>query len=186
MRFKRRRSSPRLASFDYVGPHAYHLILTTHNRLPRFRDARLVADCLDDLTASTKRYAFQVLAYCFMPNHLHLLMTGDDGAPLTRFVQHFKQATGHRQPGLWQRSSYDHVLRYEEAVEDVAHYIWGNPVRAGLAEDAVEYAFSGPREILLAEAGRHPHAEDRAEALSLRSGAPQAVETPKEARAWKP
>jgi hypothetical protein len=103
-----------------------------------------------------------------MPDHLHLLVTGSDDAPLIRFVQHFKQATGHRRAGLWQRSYYDHVLRYEEDLASVARYIWGNPVRAGIVENVTEYTYSGPREAM-AEHGCD--AEDRAEALSLRSAA---------------
>ena len=31
---------------------------------------------------------------------------------------------------LWQQSFYDHALRREESVRDVARYIWNNPVRA--------------------------------------------------------
>lgn len=152
-----------------MGSYAYHLIFTTRNRLPRFADQQAVRQCLIALESSALRYGFRVLAYCFMPNHLHLLVAGDDGTPLVRFVQHFKQATGHRYPGLWQRSYYDRVLRREEHIEDVALYIWSNPVVAGLVADAAEYGFSGPREML-ADTRRAASAEveDRAKALSLR------------------
>ena len=171
MIFKPRRSSPRLRSFEYVGSHAYHLVFTTRNRLPRFRDPRVVWSCLSCLQESASRYDFDVVAYCFMPNHLHLLVTGTDSAPLVRFAQHFKQATGHRHGGLWQRSYYDHVIRREEALEDVARYIWDNPVQAGLARQVTDYPYSGPREALAAYAGASPPAdvEDRAKALSLRA-----------------
>ncbi len=164
MRFKPRRSSPRLCSFNYVGGHAYHLIFTTRNRLPRFQEGCVVASCAECLATSAARYGFEVVAYCFMPNHLHLLVTGDDHAHLVRFAQHFKQATGYRHRGLWQRSYYDHVLRQEAALEDVARYIWGNPIRAGMVEDMMDYPHSGPCERLVAYRG----AEDRAKALSLR------------------
>ena len=168
MEFKPRRSSPRLPSFEYRGGYAYHLILTTRARSPRLADSSLVIACLDVLARSAARYAFDVVAYCFMPDHLHLLVVGSDDSPLIRFVQHFKQMTGHRHPGLWQRSYYGHVLRSEEA-EDVALYIWDNPVRAGLVEDILDYAHSGPRERMLEYLGRTDNVEDRAEALSLRS-----------------
>src|SRR3972149_8953640 len=117
MTFKPRRSSPRLRSFDYQGSHAYHLVLSPRDHLPRLRDGRLVAFCLESLAASGSRYGFEVLAYCFMPDHVHLLVAGNDDSPLLRFVQHFKQATGYRHPGLWQRSYYDHILRREETLE---------------------------------------------------------------------
>jgi putative transposase len=146
--------------------------------LPCFRDGRLVAICLECLAASASRYRFEVVACCFMPAHLHLLVVGADDAPLVRFVQHFKQATGHRHPGLWQRSYYDHILRQEEALEDVARYIWANPVRAGMVENVLAHPYSGPPEAMAAYGDRRSRAEDRedrednkdrAKALSLRS-----------------
>jgi len=154
-----------MTSFDYVGGHTYHVILTTKNRLPRLRNERLVEQCLKCLAASVVKHEFEVLAYCFMPNHLHLLLGGEEQSNLVRLIQHFKQATGHRYAGLWQRSYYDHVLRSEERVEDVAMYIWNNPLAAGLCHDLLTYPYLGPREdvIALATSGD----EDRAEALSL-------------------
>jgi len=44
---------------------------------------------------------------------------------------------------MWQRSFHDHGLRKEEALEDVARYIWENPVRKGLVDDAPAYILSG-------------------------------------------
>ena len=40
-----------------------------------------------------------------------------------------------------------HVLRAEEEIEEVARYVWGNPVRAGIAADYRVYAGSGPRPL---------------------------------------
>jgi hypothetical protein len=109
-----------------------------------------------------------------MPDHVHLLVVGSHDASLVRFVQHFKQATVHRHPGLWQRSYYDHILRQEEDFEDVARYIWANPVRAGMVENVLAHPHSGPRETMAAygDSGLRVKGgedrEDRAEALSLR------------------
>jgi hypothetical protein len=43
-----------------------------------------------------------------------------------------KKATG---VFAWQISYYDHVLRKEEALLDVAQYIWDNPVKEGIVDD---------------------------------------------------
>ena len=159
MRFTPRKSSPRLPSFDYVGAYAYHIILTTQGRTKLFRDGRLVALCRELLAASAVRYSFEVLSYCFMPDHLHMLVLWAKESSLVRFVQHFKQATGHRRRVPWQRSYYDHVIGDEESISDVQRYIWSNPVSAGLVKDLADYPHSGPRHLMV---------EDRAEALSLR------------------
>jgi putative transposase len=101
---------------------------------------------------SAGQYGFTLYAYCFMPDHLHVLVAGDEWSDLRRFVQHFKQMSGYyckRATGqmLWQPSYWDHILRFEEALADVAEYIWANPVRARLAKSWREYPFSGPKPL---------------------------------------
>jgi hypothetical protein len=84
-----------------------------------------------------------------MPEHVHFLAEGkSDDSDLIRFVKAFKQITGYacraraRGP-LWQTSFYDHILRSGDSDEDVAWYIWMNPVRKGLCREPAEYPFSG-------------------------------------------
>lgn len=89
-----------------------------------------------------------VLAYCFMPDHLHLLLEAKEGANLIRFMKTFKQTSAYHyrrtfhQP-LWQKGYYDHILRKEEDVRGVARYIFENPVRAGLVASPDDYPFLG-------------------------------------------
>jgi len=83
-----------------------------------------------------------------MPDHLHLLVAGDEGADLKEFVRlfksrssyHYKKGAGHP---LWQRSYYDRVLRKDEDTRAVARYILNNPIRRGLARSAEAYPFIG-------------------------------------------
>lgn len=144
-----RKSSPRLRIFSYEGPYAYLLTINTYQRKPWFRDAQLVKSCQKELLRLGDQLGFKILAYCFMPDHLHLLIQGSDNSRLIPFIQKFKQLTGYRfkastQERLWQRSFYDHVLRGEEDLGEVANYVWDNPVRAGLIESRHDYLFSGP------------------------------------------
>ena len=49
---------------------------------------------------------------------------------------------------LWQRGYFDHIVRREEKLGQVAEYILNNPVRAGLVRDWAQYQFSGlPEEL---------------------------------------
>ncbi|HLB27241.1 MAG TPA: transposase [Dehalococcoidia bacterium] len=148
--FKPRRSSPRLSAFSYEGLYAYMVTLNTHRRSPSLRSQDLIRECEEAIAAAAAQYRFTVLAYCFMPDHLHLLLQGAAGSKLIPFLQRFKQVTGYRFKAkrgrpLWQRSFYDHVLRTEEDIGDVAEYIWNNPVRAGLVADREAYPYWGPR-----------------------------------------
>ncbi len=147
------RTSPRLKGFDYVGPFGYSLCLVTRERASTFSNSCVVQAVLDCLTLSCARYGFSLHAYCFMPDHLHLLVSGQDDSSLTDFVRQFKQLSGHRYKRehgapLWQISYYDHVLRRDEDLVTVARYIWDNPVRAGLVQYRSEYPFSGPKSIM--------------------------------------
>ena len=147
------RKSPRLENFDYVGPFAYSLTLVTHDRAPLFTDPGVVDATLHCLTRSCSRHGFSLHAYCFMPDHLHLLVSGEDDSSLKDAVHHFKQLSGHRYKrehgaSLWQISYYDHVLRKDEDLPAAARYIWDNPLRAGLVQDRSEYSFSGPGSLL--------------------------------------
>jgi REP element-mobilizing transposase RayT len=167
--FTPRKSSPRLDGFAYRGRYAYFVTGNTAGRERALRGDFAQA-CVAILEESAAARGFDLLAYCLMPDHFHLLAQGVvPDADLVRFVQLFKQKTGYRykqetRRQLWRRSYYDHVLRDEDAIEDIAAYIWHNPVRAGLAEDAASYQFSGPPVRFAALS------PDRAEALSVRLG----------------
>lgn len=147
------RQSPRLKDFRYTGPFAYHLTLVTRGRLPIFTAEKSVQPYRLALQRACQRYGFDTLAFCFMPDHLHLLLAGQDGSSLQDFSRYFKQVSGYhfkRRHGgaLWQISYYDHVVRRDEDIQQIAAYIWDNPVRAGLVESRLDYAFSGPRELM--------------------------------------
>ncbi|MDO8599313.1 MAG: transposase [bacterium] len=143
-----RRKTIRLPREVYRGPQAYSLTIATADRQPYFRESELVHDVRDMLHVVARRQ-FEIVAYCFMPDHLHLLVLAhEDGADLLAFVKSFKQRTGfmfrkHRGVVLWQKGYFDHILRRDEDLRIVARYIFENPVRAGLVSDFRVYPFSG-------------------------------------------
>ena len=151
------RKRPRLNGFRYKGCHRYFVTICTHQKSLIFTDKDIVALCKTVLEKKSQDMRFTVWAYCFMPDHLHLLLEGSTlDADLKKFVTSFKQVSGYRYSRnvaqnqspqgiskLWQPSFYDHVLRKEEDLVAVARYILNNPVRKGLAEHYREYPFSG-------------------------------------------
>ena len=138
----------RLATPVYQGPHAFSVTISTANRQNLFCDESAVGLCLSALTEATARQEMTILAYCFMPDHLHLVLEGKEGANLIRLMKTFKQISAYRyrqtsgQP-LWQKGYYDHILRKEEDARGVAQYIFENPVRARLVISPHEYPFLG-------------------------------------------
>jgi putative transposase len=139
----------RLRSFDYLGSHEYFLTWCCHNRQPLFRESVAVDLVLAQILRAAEETELDVLAYCFMPDHVHLLVAGrhsnSDGV---RFINLARQYAGFAYSKqflrrLWQRYSYEHVLRSHETAQQVAQYIVENPVRAGLVVDLCEYTFTG-------------------------------------------
>ena len=139
----------KLRTFDYLGCHAYSLTLCTFQRQRHFIDAAVVQLVLHEILRTADEYGFELPAYCFMPDHLHLLSVGRSPvAHLLSFAKLARQRsamTFARRIGkrLWQQGFFERTLRNDETVEVVARYIEGNPVRAGLVTSVDEWPFTG-------------------------------------------
>jgi putative transposase len=154
----RTRKSPRLKGYDYVGPLAAHIVCVTDFREPFFAEASIAEIGREALYEAASKQEATIHAYSFMPDHAHVLVQLGEGESLEVLVKRFKQLAGYRAKQvsgkqLWQPSYYDHMLRQEEALENVAAYVWQNPVAAGLVEAREAYDFSGPRDALVTSTG---------------------------------
>src|SRR5687768_1597425 len=138
-----------LREFDYVGPHRYFLTFCTFERRPHFRNRANVDLVCEQFVRASRSTRMAVIAYCFMPDHVHLLVAGvREDSLLKPFIKAAKQYSGfyfkqQRGIALWQRYGFEHVLRSEEATEAVARYVIANPVRAGLVTQPRDYPFWG-------------------------------------------
>jgi putative transposase len=139
----------RITGFDYIGPYRYFLTFCTRSRQSAFLDDATVEQTLVQIRRTARDEGFAIIAYCLMPDHMHLLVEGTtDGANLRRFVKSSKQRSGaafalRRGGPLWQEGYYDRVLRADADLKAIARYIIENPVRAQLVPHASEYRFSG-------------------------------------------
>ena len=140
---------PRLPGFDYVGVHAYFLTISTFNRVPWFAVGECADACRQQLVRTSSDYGFDVIAYCFMPDHMHALVEAErDDADFRRFVSMFKQRSAHDHLGvhagrLWQANYFERTLREGDDCEAVAAYILANPLRAGLCDRFGDYPYLG-------------------------------------------
>lgn len=139
----------RLRGFDYLGFCHYSLTMCTFQRKPVFLDASTFATTRDIFCEAADAQGFVIPAYCFMPDHVHLIVSGREGnADLVRFGRRSRQRAGfalrHATAGpLWQDGYYEHILRDHEPLARTIRYIAQNPVRAGLVESWDHYAFTG-------------------------------------------
>jgi REP element-mobilizing transposase RayT len=79
-----------------------------------------------------------------MPDHLHALVAVPVGRSLPVVVRRWK-AYQHAQLGIeWQSGYFDHRLRSNESLDEKAHYIRMNPVRAGLVSHPEDWPHAWP------------------------------------------
>ena len=156
-----------LNAFDYLGPHRYSLTFCTDRRQKLFTTKDVVDLVLEQIARAATEYQFEITTYCFMPDHLHLLVEGKSaGSDAKQFIARAKQYSGFyykqaRGSKLWQRYGFEHVLRDDELTLVVAKYILENPIRAGLVKRVEDYPFLGSLVYSL---------PDLLEAIASRSG----------------
>jgi len=151
----------RVAGFSYRGGYQYFVTSCTWNRRPIFLEPSNARGVSAQLPPFFEAYAFEVIAYCLMPDHVHLLLEGISPAADFReamrqwkqqTAQAWKARTGQR---LWQAGYYDRVLRKHDDTRAIVAYLLNNPVRAGLARTAMDWPWIGSSRYSLADLAAH-------------------------------
>lgn len=94
---------------------------------------------------------YDLRAFVIMANHVHVLLRPRQAA--SRVLQWLKGTTAREANQLlvrtgkpfWQRESYDHWVRSDRELERIVAYIEGNPVKAGIVNEASHYQWSSAR-----------------------------------------
>lgn len=147
----------RLPDVMYRGRKSVAFTASVENRRPLFRDEAVVAAMLPILAAQTARFDCLVGVYCFMPDHLHLILCGQsDKANAKAAMDAFKTRSGlwlgECRPGwFWQDGYHDHVIRRGDDWRRHVHYVYMNPVRKGLIDDPSLWPHTGSIAFDLAE-----------------------------------
>ena len=92
---------------------------------------------------------YRLIAWCVMPNHVHVMFETFEGHPLGGLIHSWKTFTARainkhvaRKGPLWQEDFFDRFIRDGNHLENEARYIEGNPIAAGLVEHAEDWPFS--------------------------------------------
>ena len=148
-KLRRREKHHRLSREYYRGQITVAFTLCIADNKPLFRDTEVVHEFIDLLRLSAEKHRCLVPIYCFMPDHLHVMLQGTtDETDLWQAIVQFKQRSGfwlgRRRPGVsWQKDFYDHIIRRDEDLGAQIRYVAGNPVRRGLVADWREYPHTG-------------------------------------------
>jgi REP element-mobilizing transposase RayT len=103
-----------LRGFDYLDKYRYFITFCTYHRRPLFMSAPHVDLTRTQILRAAGQESFDLIAYCFMPDHVHLLVSGSlSSSDCRRFIARAKQFSGFYyqkefRERLWQRYSYDY------------------------------------------------------------------------------
>ena len=99
------------------------------------RIAKIVADAIQHFQGTR----YNLLGWCVMPNHVHVVFAplGENKLDATHhswksFSALMVNRLLQRRGIFWQREYFDHLVRNERSLLKILHYVKENPTRAGL------------------------------------------------------
>ncbi|MBO5439033.1 MAG: transposase [Clostridia bacterium] len=132
----------------------YHIMLRGINQQQIFEDDEDNSKFISILKEYKDVFAFKVLAYCLMGNHIHLLVNECDneiGEIIkkigTKFVYWYNTKyvrVGH----LFQDRFKSEPVETDEYLLTVIRYIHQNPLKAGICDNLSDYKFSSYHEYI--------------------------------------
>ncbi len=122
----------------YVPDSIVFITQVVHFRQPVFQYAAHLRLLRKIMHEAKVRYPFKMLAYCFLPDHFHLLIHPAKGVDHSQimhsikpnFTKRYKEGMGLQgSMKFWQKRYWDHVIRDEDDLADHLGYIHYNPVK---------------------------------------------------------
>lgn len=132
----------------------YHVMVRGVARMDIFLDDRDRHRFLDTLKKVKQKQEYQLIAYCLMKNHVHLLVKEEKepvsqcmkriGVSYTQYFNNKYQRVGH----VFQDRFKSQIIGNETQLISCARYIHNNPVTAKLVDDPAGYVWSSYKTYL--------------------------------------
>ena len=152
---------------EKFGDHRLRFITTTcHEWLHLFNEESDFSILAASLQFVNDKHKAEILAYVFMPNHIHLIVLFENGESISPYMHDFKRFTSvairkkmdlegrhellekikvdskEQKFKVWQDRFDDLYIRDIKALQIKMNYMHENPVRRGLAEANSDYKYS--------------------------------------------
>ncbi len=131
------------------GGFCYHIINRGNGRARVFHGEADYREFVKLMAAAGERLAPRLLAYCLMPNHVHLVLWPREDGEVSRWMQWLMTAQvrrHHRRHGsdghLWQGRFKAFPIQRDEHLLSVLRYVERNPLRAKLVARAEDWPWS--------------------------------------------
>lgn len=173
----------RRVRFNLPG-HAHELTFSCYKNRPFLADDHYCNMLAEALLMARQKHSLHLLAYVFMPSHVHLLISPNESPyDIAKILQTLKQSASRRvmidarrsNPALlgefcsgntsrpyqfWQSGGgYDRNIVNRKALRNTIDYIHNNPIRAGLVDLPEQWRWSSFRDW--ADLGEGPIPIDR-------------------------
>ena len=158
----------KLRHYDHDG-RARFVTFCTHRRQPVLTNDQYRGIIAQAITAERNDSGFSLLAYVFMPEHVHLVILPKEESRVGEIIGEIKRTSAraihellisHNSPllpqltvtreevtrfALWQRRCFDHNCRTTESVRKMVEYCHFNPVIRGLVREPTDWRWSSSR-----------------------------------------
>jgi len=139
---------PRIARIVVAG-YPHHVIHRGNNREDIFTDYSDYKKYLFFLKYYSIECCCQIIAYCLMPNHVHLLLVPHENDTLSKIMQkltlcytQYYNKKLDRIGRLWESRYYSSVVDKDQYFTAVIRYIELNPMKANLSSTMDKYRWS--------------------------------------------
>lgn len=126
----------------------YFITFVTANRIPLFLEFE-TASSFCKVIKENERYGDCVwLTWVLMPDHFHGILELKGSKTLSDCIRHLKSVSAieinrciGNKGSVWQKAFYDHAVRKEEHIVEIARYVIANPLRAKLTKSVKNYPY---------------------------------------------
>jgi REP element-mobilizing transposase RayT len=152
-----------LGSLDDLHPPAVFARIETRDGYPALEHTDHARAVVMALLRTVSRYEVEPVAYCLLPDHIHLLLASrTEGADPRAALRRWKQVSGaaHRERAgrtLWKPRSAEWSVEDMASLWGVAAYLVMEPVRRRVVRTVDDYRWlSAPPEVMRQLASRGP------------------------------
>lgn len=136
---------------NYVFGGTFFFTLVTEDRKMLFAEKANVVILLSSINKVKARKPFDLVAYCVMPDHLHLLITlPENEKDFSQRIHDIKRVTtfalrktqNNSSLSLWQKRFWEHTIHDEKDLQNCFDYIHYNPVKHGYSVTMDQWQWS--------------------------------------------
>jgi putative transposase len=129
----------------YPDAHCLHFITFSCYRRQKFLNTAVTRDHFVRVLESTRKwYAYYVVAFVVMPEHVHLLISEPERKTLPVVIQMLKQSVSRKfgEGRFWQVRYHDELVHDQDHYTQAIRYIHRNPVKRGLVQRPEHWKWS--------------------------------------------